>query len=289
MLTTRILHAWRPAILSRGYKRTSKGFQLLPAKADATVYGDEPVLFKSFFPEVPVAVCENRPQGIEKLKHQHPDTGVVILDDAFQHRRLKPGLSILLIEWSSLKGRQFLLPAGDLRDIWSRRWKADIIVISKCPDNPSEEQKRGMLKKLMPNPNQRIYFSWYAYSHLLDFEGKRHEIGSLAECAVLLVSGLANTDYLLEWINKTAKTATTTTYPDHHKYTPSDIHKIHQKFGKFATFILTTEKDRVKLEPLIPNEFKKYWLSIQIEVRMDSSEKFENEIISYVKTNSGNC
>jgi tetraacyldisaccharide 4'-kinase len=284
---THILKPFHPAILSRGYKRKSKGFLELPKNADPAMYGDEPVLFRKAFPEIPVAVCEKRPEGIRQIKENHPETGVVILDDAFQHRRLKPGFSVLLIDWQTLQKKTFLLPAGRLRDLWGRRHKANVMVLSKCPSEPNEKQKETLINKLKPNSNQTVYFSWYAYTGLTALDGTSLPLDTLKNKPLVLVCGIADPSGLIQWLEQVTNQSQQQIFPDHYAYSESDIHNIQQKFGKFASYYIITEKDRVKLQQFIPQENQAQWLSLQIAVQIDRPTDFENEIKNYVATNSG--
>lgn len=285
---TRLFRKFKPALLSRGYKRKTKGFLELPQHGQAEDYGDEPMLFKENFPGLHVAVCERRPEGIKKLKTLHPETGMVILDDAYQHRRLRAGCTILLVDWQTLQGSRRLLPAGKLRDLWSRRLKADLIVISKCMGLPDENAQKKALKTLAPRKNQAVFFSWYAYTSFIGLDGSVYPTEIISNQQLVMVCGIANPQYLAEWLSRKALTVEQELFPDHYAFTADDIRRIHKKFNTFATYFIITEKDRVKIEPLIPESSRKNWLSIQIEVQLNHPEAFENEIRKYVTTNSGN-
>jgi tetraacyldisaccharide 4'-kinase len=187
------------ATLSRGYGRSTKGFLIADKKPSVTQIGDEPAQFKNKFPEVTVAVCEKRVVGIENLKPAHD---VIILDDAYQHRAVKPGLSILLFDYNSVTHSQFLLPAGNLREPFAGRWRADVIVISKCEQDLNRAVQKKIANKINPLPYQQLYFTAISYLSLQDFSGNTVSAKVDNDTTVFLLTGIANPAPLVQHFKK---------------------------------------------------------------------------------------
>jgi tetraacyldisaccharide 4'-kinase len=238
------------ATVSRGYKRKTKGYALANANTTALEIGDEPMQFHNKFPDVPVAVGEERIVAIPQLLHDRPGTQVIILDDAFQHRAIRPGLNILLTEYNNLFTRDFFLPTGDLRDQRSSYKRAQIIIVTKCPDSFSEADKIKIKEEIDIKAGQSIFFTSIEYNrpyHLIT----KTEIELTAKDEVLLVCGIANPKPLKNYLTAHAKTYYQQTYSDHHIFTIDDLRDIERRFRDINTgkkLILTTEKDAVRLE-----------------------------------------
>lgn len=236
--------------LSRGYKRKTKGFVEVLPQHTAHIAGDEPIQFKRKFPDIGVYVDESRVFGIPRIITQRPDTQVVILDDAFQHRSVKPGLNILLTEFSRPFTEDWLLPSGRLREWRSAYKRADVIIITKCPKDVSESERQKLMAEIKPLPHQKIFFSYYEYGQPYDlFSGKRKELNPNQD--VLLVSGIARTDYLLDYLNEEVNFVKTLEFEDHHDYTPLDVGQIERHFRTMDSsnkIVLTTEKDAIRLQ-----------------------------------------
>ncbi len=237
------------ATLSRGYKRKTKGYVLAHAETTALEIGDEPMQFHSKFPDIAVAVGEERIVAIPQLLQDRPETNVIILDDAFQHRIIKPGFNILLTECSNLFTRDFFLPAGDLRDQKSSYKRADVIVITKCPSNLTVKEKNTIKKEINPLPHQRIFFTVIEYGHPYHIINKAQKpVTSNDE--VLLVCGIANPSPLKNYLSQNAKTYNQLSFPNHHIFTIEDVIEIRKKFNDLNAdekMIITTEKDAVRL------------------------------------------
>ena len=237
------------AVLSRGYKRKTRGYALANATTTALDIGDEPMQFHTKFPELAVAVGEERIVAIPQLLHDRPETKAIILDDAFQHRSVKAGLNILLTDYSNLFTRDWWLPSGDLRDAPSSYRRAQAIVVTKCPDHLDEDQRRAIATEIGPQPGQELFFSAIHY-------GKPYHITRLyeglidEEVEVLLVTGIANPAPLKRWLNDHSRTYYEIAYSDHHIFTIDDLHTITRRFSGITAgkkLILTTEKDAVRL------------------------------------------
>ncbi|MGY3213019.1 tetraacyldisaccharide 4'-kinase [Mucilaginibacter sp. HD30] len=275
------------ATLSRGYGRTTKGFLVADKNTNASQIGDEPAQFKYKFPELTVAVCEKRVVGIEQLKGHHD---VIILDDAYQHRAVKPGLSILLFDYNSIKQAQFLLPAGNLREPFSGRWRADIIVISKCPENINDAMQKKIADKINPLPYQQLYFSTISYMPLYDIAGSRAsaEIDD-AGTTVFLLTGIANPTPLVDHIKTQTLNVIHHNYPDHHSFSLKNITKLADDFSACKSqkkLIITTEKDaqRLGLHELkeILNQLPVYIQPIGVKF-LHHQQNFDQTVLNYVR------
>lgn len=240
---------YKVATLSRGYKRKTRGFAIADEKTSALEIGDEPMQFHQKFPDITVAVGEERVVAIPQLLFDKPQTEVIILDDAFQHRRVTAGFNIVLTEYANLYTRDFMLPAGDLRDVRSSIKRADIIVVTKCRADITEETRQEILEEINPSEKQQVFFTEILYStpyHL--FTGQFTNL-SLSE-DVLLVTGIANPRPLKAFITAHTHSYEMLRFPDHHIFNMDDLKEIKKQFEKNNTgnkIIITTEKDAVRL------------------------------------------
>ena len=248
-LVLHLKNRFKVATLSRGYKRKTKGYALANSGSTAIEIGDEPMQFHVEFPDVPVAVGEERLDAIPQLLHDRPDTQVIILDDAFQHRTIKAGLNILLTEYNNLFTRNFYLPTGDLRDLKNSYKRADIIVITKCDPQLSVDQKNSLIKEINPLPHQHVFFTSIIYAtphHII-----KHTLHHLDEHAeVLLVTGIANPRPLKDYMEEHIETYHMIHYGDHHIFSIDDWKEIKTRFEKIENenkMIVTTEKDAMRL------------------------------------------
>lgn len=237
------------ATLSRGYKRKTKGYALANAQTTAIDIGDEPMQFHAKYPDLAVAVGEERIVAIPQLLHDKPNTQAIILDDAFQHRAVKAGFNILLTDYSNLFTKDFFLPTGDLRDQYSSSKRADVIIVTKCPADLSEQEKQAIISEIYPRPNQKVFFTAIAYGtpyHIIT----REKRAVTADDEILLVSGIANPKPLKQYLFEHAATYFQVNYRDHHIFTIDDLQEIKKKFHSVVDdkgFILTTEKDAMRL------------------------------------------
>ncbi|RYZ00130.1 MAG: tetraacyldisaccharide 4'-kinase [Chitinophagaceae bacterium] len=248
-LIARLKGSVRVATLSRGYKRKTRGYALAGPSTTALDIGDEPMLFHRKFPDVPVAVGEKRLEAIPQLLHDHPETEVILLDDAFQHRAVAPGFNILLTDHGNLYTRDFFLPTGDLRDQRSSAARAQVIVVTKCPPGLTEEEKRALTEELAPDPGQELFFTTIAYGtayHILS----REPVAITEDTEVLLVTGIANPRPLKEYLEERTGSYSMMHFGDHHIFTIDDWREIQQRFAALEgpeKIILTTEKDAMRL------------------------------------------
>lgn len=286
-LVTLLQPRYQVATLSRGYKRKTKGFAIADDKTTAIDIGDEPMQFHQKFPGITVAVGEERIVAIPQILHLRPETKVIILDDAFQHRHVKAGLNILLTDYKNLFTRDLMLPAGDLRDVPSSSRRADIIVVTKCPSDISEEEKKEIIKEINPKPHQKIYFAEIVYDqpyHVFSQgPGQLH-----AEQQVLLLCGIANPKPLKDFLTRHVQGYDMIRYADHHIFTTDDLADIKQQFEKMDAskrVIITTEKDAMRLHKFKQElaGFPIYVLPIRHRFLFGESESFHQQVFSFVE------
>jgi tetraacyldisaccharide 4'-kinase len=289
----RLLSDYKIAILSRGYGRKTKGFIVADENATAETIGDEPLQYYQKFKNIKVAVCESRVLGINNLKDQYD---LIILDDAFQHRAVKAGFNILLFEYQKLTSLQFLLPAGNLRDVFSSRRRADIMVVTKSPNEISKQQAEKNSALLKPFNNQSVLHSFIKYSNLVSlFNNDEQELSSLKEKNIYLLSGIANPNPLIIELKKYTAKINHFNYPDHYAFKIGDLVDVKTKFladNASNKIIITTEKDAKRL---LSKEFEDlllhlpiYYLPIEVDFLADDKNTFDTEILNYVKRNRRN-
>jgi len=239
------------AVLSRGYGRKTFGFRPVTTIDTAEEVGDEPLQFKRKFPQIPINVGESRALGVPEVVKYSPDTQCVLLDDAFQHLAVTPGLNILLTEYSRPFTSDWLLPAGRLRE-WRHGYRrADVIVVTKCPPGLTDTQRQELQLQIDPYPRQRIYFSEYQYGDPYDLLRPELRRPLDLETDVLLVSAIANTDYLLGHLAQEVRSVQTMEFTDHHYFEETDLADLLKRFERMPSpnkIILTTEKDAMRLE-----------------------------------------
>lgn len=238
------------ATLSRGYKRKTKGYALANENSTALEIGDEPMQFHVKFPEVAVAVGEERLEAIPQLLHDRPQTEVIILDDGFQHRSIKAGLNILLTDYNNLFTRDFFLPTGDLRDEKSSYKRAEIIVVTKCPPTLQEEERNEIVAEIKPLPHQQVFFATIAYGTPYHILHPQQEYLLHKNLELLLVTGIANIEPLKKHIVEQTYSYENLSFSDHHIFTIDDLKEIRKRFDKLEhehKVIITTEKDAVRL------------------------------------------
>lgn len=274
------------AILSRGYGRDTKGYHLADTSSTAHQIGDEPAQFKTKFPDVTVAVCEDRVHGINRLLPHH---NLILLDDAYQHRAVKPGLSILLFDYTRITQPHLLLPAGNLREPFSGRWRADIIIISKCPEGLTEDEQAKLTATVDPMPYQHLYFTTIAYQNLQNMDGKAVDITIDATTTLFLLTGIANAQPLLHHLVKFTPDIIHHNYPDHHQFSLKNISKLADEFSACKSqkkVIITTEKDaqRLKEQSLqsLVNQLPVLVLPIGVKFLNNGSDDFDKTVKKYV-------
>jgi len=280
------------ATLSRGYGRKTQGYLTATASATATEVGDEPAQFKHKFPDITVAVCEARAEGIQRLIKGHK---LIILDDAFQHRAVKPGYSILLFDYSRINEPHLLLPAGNLREPFSGRWRADVLIISKCPATLTRDEQERIAARIQPLPFQSLFFTIIAYLPLQDLAGRQSDKLLDADTTVFLLTGIANPDPLVQHIKNYTSEVNHHNYPDHHRFSLKNITKLADEFAACSAqkkVIITTEKDAQRLveHELLPLVKTLPILVIPVGVQFldNGQQQFDRLVTEYVREHSTN-
>ncbi len=281
------------AVLSRGYKRKKKGFQIASAESTARDIGDEPYQIKQKFPSITVAVCNKRVKGIKWLLKEIPAPEIIIMDDAYQHRYVKAGLNILLTDYHRLIYNDSLLPSGFLREGFEGRDRAHIVVVTKCPPNITPEKQQEIQAGLQLRDDQKLFFSQLHYGDLYSIWGDAtRKLSTFTENTnVFLLTGIANPQPVLQLLHQTPAAITSICYPDHHHFTIGDVSHINKKFETMVesgdALIITTEKDasRLKFVKGLSERVLKhtYYLPIEIEILNDEQTKFNNLILEYVR------
>lgn len=286
-LVLHLKNRFKVATLSRGYKRKTKGYALANAETTAIDIGDEPMQFHQKFPDVPVAVGEERIVAIAQLLHDRPATEVIILDDAFQHRAIQAGFNILLTEYSNLFTRDFFLPTGDLRDLRSSYKRAQLIVVTKCKPDMSDEEKQSITKEIDPLPHQKIFFTCISYG--MPYHITRHDLKMIDDhTEVLLITGIANPKPLKNYLEEKIEEYNMMHYNDHHIFSIDDWKEIKKRFENIEAekkMILTTEKDAMRLlkfrQEMDGMPF--YVVPIEHKFLFHQENAFNNEVITFIQ------
>jgi tetraacyldisaccharide 4'-kinase len=277
------------ATLSRGYGRKTNGFLYASESTTAEMVGDEPLQLKYKFKEITVAVCEKRTDGIEKILKDNPQTSVVLLDDAFQHRAVKAGLSILLLDYSTIFKTDFLLPAGNLREPILAQERADIIVVSKCPQALSDNERNKIIESIAPDKNQNVFFSSVVYATEIRavFGGETRELST--NLNTILVTGIANASAIKTYVETKTKLVKHFEFSDHHQFSDADTKNIAEIFSTIAAenkIILTTEKDAMRLKDIqVMKELPLYYLPVEVKFHEKDKNNFDKLILYYVGKN----
>jgi len=283
--------------LSRGYKRKSKGFLIADENSTIRDIGDEPKQIKQKFPEVTVIVDGDRKNAINKIINELEDNiNVVVLDDAYQHRKVKPGLSILLTDFNRPFTKDYLLPVGNLRERSWRKNRAQIIIVTKAPLDIKPIQRRIMEKELMIFPYQSLFFTSFTYGALVPVfkNGIENDVSKIENTTtVILVTGIAMPKPLIGHIESSTNHIEHIRFPDHHAFKEQDINKIYEKYQSVESqdkIIITTEKDAMRIQDCkYADKLKKlslFYIPIEVKFLDESKQKFFNKIVkNYVKTN----
>ncbi|MEN6453634.1 MAG: tetraacyldisaccharide 4'-kinase [Prolixibacteraceae bacterium] len=286
------------ATLSRGYKRKSKGFVMVETGSNVLDAGDEPLQIKRKFPEVRVAVDENRVHGIKRLLQEEVQPDVIVLDDAFQHRRVNPGINILLIDYNRPVDSDSLLPLGRLRERKYQQRRANVIIYTKCPDEITPIRRRIILKEVNIRPYQSLYFTTMEYGEpVAVFPEEAVPVPSLREKQVssIMLSGIASPGQFRDYLSSKTSLLDELVYGDHHRYSEKDMKQIEQKYEHHkeqAPFILTTEKDAMRLSgetglsPVVRSRL--YYIPVKIKFLESEGKSFDKKIVGYVKDNRSN-
>jgi len=285
-------------ILSRGYKRKSKGYIRADEKSTVADIGDEPKqMARKFAGAASMVVCEDRAEGIRRIMEEDKaDNQMIILDDAYQHRSVSPAVNILLIDYNRPIFEDHLLPWGDLRESCKESSRANIVIVTKCPPDVKPIDRRVFAKHVGLLPSQSIFFTNFEYQPLkVVFEDGDSEPNVTAATQVLLVTGIANTKTIEDYVGtKLSKNITHIKYKDHHNFSKKDVAKISSSFGALAggdKIIVTTEKDAMRLNEIdFSPEIRRrmYYLPIEVNFVFDDEHKLKNEILKYVTEDKRN-
>jgi tetraacyldisaccharide 4'-kinase len=270
------------ATLSRGYKRKTKGFVEASLQSGISEVGDEPRQFKQKFPDIVVAVCEDRATGVNRLREKHPLLQCVILDDAFQHRKIKPGLQIMLTEYRRPYFKDFVFPVGNLLEWRSGKKRADIIVVTKCPKNISPVEQEKIINRINPRKDQKVFFSYLKYSQLLSFDTHK-PIPSDPSTSVLLVTGIANPEPLAGYLRRVFRHVAHLEFEDNKYFDEPEFDKIRGRFnalGGAKKIIITTEKDAARMEHPGFKNLPVYYLPIECSF-VSKEEEFNQLVLDF--------
>ncbi len=268
---------YKVAVLSRGYGRKSTGFILADYNSDAGTIGDESMQYYKKFKNIIVSVDSNRVRGINKLIKLNSKLEIVLLDDAYQHRKVKPGMSILLTKFNDLYSDDNIFPLGNLRESKRNANRADIIIVTKCNSDINEDQKKQVIQKLNISDNQKIYFSSIKYSKMLYDKESSKPLSEFKNIKFTLVTGIADSSHLINYLNDSGYNFNHILFKDHHNFSDSDIIKIDRN-----NLIITTEKDYVKLFTKITSSL--YYLPIEFVI--NNEVDFNKQILDYIQENS---
>lgn len=293
------------AVLSRGYKRKTSGYLLADANTTAREIGDEPYQMKTKYPDVSVAVDGKRVRGIKRLTDDDEKLDVILLDDAFQHRYVKPGVNILLVDYHRLIIYDKLLPAGRLREPLNGKNRADIVIVTKCPKELKPMEFRVITKAMSLYPYQHLYFTTLNYgklqpvfpeSSVADTMESDSNAGSVSSCKnVLLLTGIASPRQMEEDLRPQVQSLTLLTYPDHHHFSRKDVRHINETFSQMPSpkIIITTEKDAARLTTLdgLSDDVRKNLFTLPVCItfmQKEQEQQFCDFIVGYVLKNSRN-
>ena len=286
---------YKVATLSRGYKRKTRDFRIASLSSLVSDIGDEPMEIFRKFPDMLVTVDRNRVHGVNEILEEYPDTEVIILDDGFQHRKITPGFSILLSDFERLIFRDYMLPYGNLREHKGNMRRADIILITKSPENISPIQRRLIVKEINKSPYQNLYFTTFIYKPPVPVFGKpsvnlQDNLAKGTGC--VLVTGIANPLPLKEYLEKTCNEIIHLSFPDHHNFSEKDLLRISSAYNELTSqtrYVFTTEKDAVRLREFAniaePIRSASFYIPIGIHFLNEDKDEFDNLIIDYVRKN----
>ena len=252
------------AVLSRGYKRKSSGFLIADSTSSIESLGDEPFLLFQKFPEVQFAVCKNRPEGIRGLLEKSPQLDAIFLDDGFQHRQLKPSFQILLTPFEMPWFRDCILPAGNLRESARGRKRADLVVVTKCPESLSKKEREDYIIQLALDPHQKLFFTSIQYDANV-YGASQIELKSFVQNPFVLVTGIADAKPLTSHLDQYGAKYKHLEFGDHHSFSSSDC----QKILSSELPVLTTEKDYVRLNPYLKEV---HYLPISVRFLADEDQ-----------------
>ena len=283
------------ATLSRGYKRKTSGYLLAESISTADDIGDEPLIYKTKYPEIEVAVDANRVRGVQNLLSlSGQGSKVILLDDVFQHRAIKCGLSIVVSEFNNLYVHDTMLPSGTLREYPGGISRADVIVVSKTPERTTAIEIRAVLKDIQAQAHQRVFFSYLKYGELYSIDKQEQRLDTLNDLyrfRVIAFTGIANAQPMINYLREYAAEVKHLPFADHHVYSPKDLEDIetfYQSIQGGNKILVTTEKDLMRLKNRdvwsLAKGMNIYILPVEVSFK-DKEEEFNELILKYVRTN----
>jgi tetraacyldisaccharide 4'-kinase len=282
------------ATLSRGYGRKTTGFLIADTQSESHEVGDEPLQFKKKFPNVRVAVDEKRVHGIHEILKLYPSIQSILLDDAFQHRYVTPGLSILLTDFNHLYCDDYVIPSGTLREFRTGAKRADIIIVTKCPQLPLPIERENIIQKIKPLPHQKVFFSCICYGEFMPINSNAtipfsKDYYFERNYTILLFSGIANVQALEYYLTRKTNNVISVKFKDHHIFSVNDLIQVEKKFHEISSankIILTTEKDMMRLQQKdfsdVLSRLPVFFIPIEIQMNEQDKEAFNSSIISYI-------
>lgn len=280
----------RVGVLSRGYLRKTRGFRFVSRASNAEEVGDEPLQFKLKYDDIVVAVSESRSLAIPQMVMRHPDLQIILLDDAFQHRSVEPAMHILLTEHDRLFTRDFLLPAGRLRE-WRQAYRrAHQIIVTKCPPTLTREQAVAIRDEIAPYPHQQVWFTAFQYGMPYRLFDTNQRQALTADLSVILISGIANTDYLVDHLVDHTGYLDVMDFEDHHYFTPQDMDQLLMRFRRVPkdqpAIILSTEKDATRLalhrKWILENDLPVFILPVAVRFLWEEGTRFDAMIRQFL-------
>ncbi len=277
------------ATLSRGYRRKTVGYRIVERNNSVEEVGDEPLMFKRKYPGVFVTVNEQRALGIPQIIQNHPETQAILLDDAFQHRAVTPGLNILLTEFNRPFTRDYLLPSGRLREWRGAYHRANIMVVTKCPEDITEEEKNKLTSEINPYPHQKLFFSSYRYLTPYYILNPKYRLDLDGEMSVLMVCAIAGTDYMKDYLESRVGAVRVKPFADHHYFTETDLEDIEKMLAAMPgkkKLIVTTEKDAMRFglhrQWLVDHKIPMLVLPVEVYFHFGEGEAFNSSIKQFL-------
>ena len=282
---------YKVATLSRGYKRKTSGFLIASEKSNLVDIGDEPKQYFTKFSQVIVSVCENRVNGITQLiKYDKQPINAILLDDAYQHRSIKPGLNILLTNFKKPFSKDFVFPSGNLREFRKGYKRADIIVVTKCPRNITDVEKNRLIQEIKPKQYQHIFFSYLEYFPMVPFNKNEVTRNPDTASSILLFTGIANAEPLEKYLIAKKYNIQSVHFQDHHVFTLADLNKIKERFNKITDpnkIIITTEKDFMRFENKDFNnilaDLPVFYIPIEVNFFENDKKTFNKQVLDYIE------
>jgi tetraacyldisaccharide 4'-kinase len=292
-LIEKLYKDYKTALLSRGYKRKSKGFVLADDESTALIIGDEPRLLKRKYPELVVAVDADRVEGITKIRQLKPETEMILLDDGFQHRRVDPGCKILLTDYGRLYSRDHILPYGMLRESRRAYARADMVVVTKCPDNITGKELQDIADELKILPHQSLFFAGWEYAPLYSLFGKHCLTDDdIKNKEIVLMTGIASPAQAVSYLKSVTAGVQLFQFPDHHYFSREDYKQLADsvtQHNEIVKTVVVTEKDaaRIESDKWFPDRLKEhiYVLPVKMKVLQNKEDALIKRILDHVRTN----